>query len=329
MKNILSNYLIKTSCFFQAKSKANKSRKFAVKSLLLFCALTISIAPYWQSKAIAEPAVPRDTLKGSTVPITGGTPLKGSAVSLSGGTPPTNCFTATDCLTASHIGIAKETPTTTQFKVTFDPPAEGMPVSSVGGASRTISNCFNEANDSAIPFSAVLPSSNQGLTAASHPTILAYLPETSAQSVFFSWRGENDRDHYQAILPIENKAGIISLDLPQNAPPLEVGQNYQWALGIMCNGRLQPDSPMVQGRVKRIELSSAVQNLLDDDLSLKNAALYGENGLWYETAATLAQLKTARPNEVNLVLNWQELLNSVGLTAIAEAPLNIPQPNDN
>ncbi len=215
----------------------------------------------------------------------------------------------------------------TQFKVTFDPPAEDMPKSSTGGASRTISQCFNQTENSAIPFSALLPNSTQGLTTASHPTILAYLPETSAQNVFFSWRDENNQDLYQAILPIEkeNKGGIINFDLPEDSPALEVGKNYQWALGIMCDGKLQPDSPMVQGQVKRVELASTIQNRLDSDISLKNAALYGENGLWYDTVATLAQLKTAQPDNENLTSNWSELLTSVGLAEIVEAPLNISQ----
>ena len=229
------------------------------------------------------------------------------------------------------VAIAQETPNTsaktTQLKVTFEPPAEGMPKNSIGGASRTIGQCFMETQ-SAIPFSALLPGSASGLTAESHPTILAYLPETSAQSVFFSWRGENNRDHYQAILPIKNEGAIVSLNLPETAPPLEVGKNYQWALGIMCDGRLQPDSPMIHGQVKRIELASTIQSSLDKNISLKNAALYGENGLWYETVATLAQLKTAQPSDRNLASNWSELLDSVGLREFSDVPLKIEQPND-
>ncbi len=211
----------------------------------------------------------------------------------------------------------------TQFKVTFDPPTEDMPRRTTGGASRTISQCVNQLEHEDISFSALLPASTQGLTAASHPTILAYLPETDAQKVFFSWRDENDQDHYQAILPITNRSGIISLNLPENAPPLEVGKNYQWAIAIMCNDRLQPDSPMVQGQVKRVELASAIQSRLDNDISLNNAAIYGETGLWYETVATLAQLKKAQPNNQNLALNWSNLLSSVGLAEVAEAPLKI------
>ncbi len=215
-----------------------------------------------------------------------------------------------------------------QFKVTFDPPAEDMPRRTTGGASRTISQCVNQLEDGDIPFSALLPASTQGLTAASHPTILAYLPETDAQKVFFSWREENNQDHYQTILPITQRGGIISLNLPENAPPLEVGKNYQWAIAIMCDDRLQPDSPMVQGQVQRVELASAIESRLDNDISLNNAALYGETGLWYEMLATLAQLKTAQPNNQNLALNWSNLLSSVGLAEVAEAPLNINQPTN-
>lgn len=216
----------------------------------------------------------------------------------------------------------------TQFKVTFDPPAEDMPKRTTGGASRTISQCVNQLEYGDIPFSALLPASTQGLTAASHPTILAYLPETDAQKVFFSWREENNQDHYQAILPIANRGGIISLNLPENAPPLEVGKNYQWAIAIMCDDRLQPDSPMVQGQVQRVELASAIESRLDNDISLNNAALYGETGLWYEMLATLAQLKIAQPNNQDLALNWSNLLSSVGLAEVAEAPLNINQPTN-
>ena len=230
----------------------------------------------------------------------------------------------------SPVAIAQETSSTStaQFKVTFDPPGEDMPQSSLGGASRNGGRCLNVANDSAISFSALLPTSHSALTAASHPTILAYLPETTAQQVFYSWRDENNQDHYQIILPIEQKQGIVSLNLPKTAPPLEVGKNYQWAVGIMCDGRLQPDSPTIQGQIKRVELTSAIQHSLDSEISLKNAAVYGKNGLWYETVATLASLITAQPKDANLASNWQELLNSVGLEELVNVPINISQFND-
>lgn len=214
--------------------------------------------------------------------------------------------------------------TSNQFKVTFDPPDEDQPRNSTGGASRTISQCLSKGGENNNSyFSALLPASNQGLTAVSHPTILAYLPETSAKKAFFSWIDEDNNEHYQAIVPIEQKGGVVNYSLPETAPALEVGKSYTWAIGIMCDGRLKPDSPVIQGQIKRVELASDLKSKLDSNTSLKNAAIYANGGLWYDTVATMAQLKTAQPNNPNLNFNWEELLNSIGLKDIAQSPLKI------
>lgn len=287
MKNILLNYLIKTSDFFLVKSKANQSKKSPVKSLLTFWALTMAIAPFSQSQAIAQ-----ETSKSTAVKSTVGQ--------------------------AQSIPV---TPSVKGLKVTFNPPAGNKPKTSTGGASRSLGQCINQAENSALPLAALLPNSASGLTVASHPTVLAYLPETNASKVFFSWQDENNQEHYQTILPIENKAGIISLTLPQDAPPLEVGKNYQWALAVMCDGKLQPDSPMIQGQIKRVEMTPSLSDRLKNANPLETAAIYGEEGIWYETVATLAQLTANQPNNSDITSNWQNLLTSVGLEKVATTPL--------
>ncbi|MGL5942941.1 MAG: DUF928 domain-containing protein [Waterburya sp.] len=212
-------------------------------------------------------------------------------------------------------------PSVKGLKVTFNPPAGDKPKISTGGASRSHGQCINQAENSALPFAALIPTSALGLTVASHPTLLAYLPETNASKVLFSWQDENNQEHYQTILPIENKTGIISLTLPEDAPPLEVGKNYQWALAVMCDGRLQPDSPMIQGQIKRVEITSSLSDRLKNANPLETAALYAEAGIWYETVATLAQLTANQPNNSDIKSNWQNLLTSVGLEKVATTPL--------
>ncbi|MEM7594800.1 MAG: DUF928 domain-containing protein [Cyanobacteria bacterium P01_A01_bin.83] len=207
------------------------------------------------------------------------------------------------------------------FKVTFNPPAGNKPQSSAGGASRSIGQCIMQAENSNLPLTPLLPADALGLTVSSHPTVLAYLPEINANKVFFSWQDENNQEHYQTILPIANQEGIISLTLPEDAPPLEVGKNYQWALAIMCDGRLQPDSPMIQGQIQRVEVEPSVSDRLVSANALEIAAIYGEAGIWYETVATLAQLKITQPNHASLKDNWQELLASVGLEKVAATSL--------
>lgn len=204
--------------------------------------------------------------------------------------------------------------------VTFNPPAGDQPKTSTGGASRSIGECINQAENAPLPLAAIVPDSAAGLTVASHPTVLVYLPETTAPKLFVSWQDEHN-EHYQTIISIEDQAGIISITLPEDAPPLEVGKTYQWALALMCDGRLQPDSPMIQGQIQRVALESSLSDRLKNTDALETAALYGEAGIWYETVATLAQLKTIKSEDPNVASNWQELLNSVGLGKFAQAPL--------
>ena len=209
----------------------------------------------------------------------------------------------------------------TSFKVTFNPPAGDKPKTSTGGASRSIGQCIDQAENSDLPLAPLIPASAKGLTVASHPTVLAYLPETSADRVFFSWRDENGNEHYQTILPIDNQRGIISLTLPEDAPPLVIGKNYQWALVVMCDGRLQPDSPMIEGEIQRVQITPTLGDRLQNASALETAAIYGKAGIWYETVATLAELKTTQSHNPDLISNWQELLTSVGLEKVAQTPL--------
>jgi hypothetical protein len=210
-----------------------------------------------------------------------------------------------------------------QSKITFNPPAGDKPKTSTGGASRSIGQCIASAENTDLPLTPLLPTEVRGLTVTSHPTVLAYLPQTSANKVFFSWQDENDREHYQTIVPMENTAGVISLTLPEDAPPLEVGKNYHWAIALMCDGKLQPDSPMIQGQIQRVEITSSLKERLTTANAMETAAIYGEAGIWYETVATLAQLKATQPNNLDLAANWQELLTSVGLEKVAPMPVNI------
>ena len=168
----------------------------------------------------------------------------------------------------------------------------------------------------------LIPTSAKGLTVSSHPTVLAYLPETSANTILFSWRDENKNDHYQVILPLNHSGGVISLTLPEDAPPLEVGKNYHWALAIIPNNKLKPDTPTIEGQIQRVALGSEIRDRLEVANPLETAVIYGEAGIWYETVATLAQLTTAAPDDHNLKSNWEYLLTSVGLEKISQVPTN-------
>ena len=51
------------------------------------------------------------------------------------------------------------------------------------------------------------------------------------------------------------------------------------------------------------------------------AIIYAQEGIWYDTLATLNAAKLAQPDDVTLASEWKDLLQQVGLEAIADRPL--------
>ena len=209
--------------------------------------------------------------------------------------------------------------TNNTFNITFEPPNEDRPQLTKGGASRG-DRCAIDSQES-LPFIPLLPATNHGLTTTSHPTLLAYIPNTSAQSVFLSIQDENEEEIYQGVLPIGNQSGIISLDVPQEAPALETGKTYKWSFALMCDNKLRPDSPIIEGYIERVQPESELTAQLEGATPVEMAALYGKAGIWYETIATLVQLREAEPQNKELMNAWNSILNSVGLEKVADARL--------
>jgi Domain of Unknown Function (DUF928) len=191
--------------------------------------------------------------------------------------------------------------------VTFDPPGEPAPQQTVGSSSR--------GDDSSVM--ALVPETNHGRTVAERPTFFIYLPEIPMRRGFFSIQDEHRNSLYQTYIDIPENQGIISFTLPDDAPPLEVGKDYEWYFVAIEGEKLRPDSPEISGWVKRVELSADVAAIIRSGASLELANAYGQQGIWYDTLSTLVELKQLQPDNTELNSEWAELLEQVGLGAIA------------
>ncbi len=206
-------------------------------------------------------------------------------------------------------------------RITFEPPSSGTPQDTVGGASRGSGQCPEDTTAQNLAVTPLMPAVSEALTVAERPTLFVYVPQTSAREVFVSLEGENNTYHYQTKIPLTNQGGIVSFRLPQEAPPLQVGASYKWSFILMCGQRLRPDSPAVQGTIRRIEPNATLEAQANSGSLLQSAAVYGEAGVWYDMLASLAEARRSQPNDPNLATTWSDLLTSVGLEAIATEPL--------
>lgn len=226
---------------------------------------------------------------------------------------------------------AQSTPTTSGnplssnsiARVTFDPPFDGQPDSTAGGASRDGGICPQDAIIPSTSMKPLMPENQGGLTVADRPTFFVYVPETSAKTVLFVLKDETETEdyYYQKTIPIARTAGIISVKLPSDAPAMEIGKRYRWSFVLLCGGDLRPDSPGIEGQIQRVAENPALSNQLKNSSLLERAALYGKDGLWYDTLTSLAELRRSQPQDTTLAATWEDLLKSVGLEAIATKPL--------
>lgn len=203
-------------------------------------------------------------------------------------------------------------------QVTFKPPKTQAPKTSIGGASRDASTCgVDMAATTTASVTPLLPKTNIGLTLAERPPILVYVPQTNAKKAFFALQDEQGQQSYQTTLALPRNPGVIEIQLPSSVSALKIGKNYQWHLVMICTEELEPDSPWVSGWIRRVESKRSFNN----QPSLEVASQLASMGIWYDSLATLAELKRRQPNNITVATSWQEMLKSVDLSAIAEVPL--------
>lgn len=194
-----------------------------------------------------------------------------------------------------------------------------LPVSSIPAA--TLSNRpTNPAPQPAQP----------DLTTAAHPTFFWYNPAASAIALRFSLLSDEGKEIYSTDLKPPTTPGITSFSLPTSLPPLAVNQPYKWQVTLVCNSDESDSSgnAWAIGRVVRVEPTAQLRSQLQTAAPGDRPAIYAKNELWYDTVSSLAALRMTQPNNPKFTAAWQELLESVGLDAIAQEPVsfNNPQP---
>lgn len=212
--------------------------------------------------------------------------------------------------------------------VVFKP--NGSPRTTTGGASRGMCLSAGAGNpQSQTPAIALIPKTDTELTTQAHPTIFLYVPDATIQTAELSLWDENEKGLYQTNVSLSGRAGIVAIPLPDTAPPLAVGRRYKWSLALICNGDRRGQDVVLEGWIKRTQLGSSLEEQIGAVEPLQRARLYAQNSIWYETLATLAQLRRDRPDDSSIATEWQNLLQSVGLKDVVQAPLiNCCQPEN-
>jgi hypothetical protein len=212
-----------------------------------------------------------------------------------------------------HGSAKKRTPIT---QVLFKPSGTGNPPPTRGAGSRNDRRCSQDTTTQSIPLTTLIPNNQVGLTTAEHPIVWVYLPKTSARQMVLSVKAEGSQPHSQRFIQTNGESGIIGIPFDDNAPSLEIGKSYQWAIVLVCGDRPSPNDPFVTAWVRRVALTQPVNPALT---ALEQAVQYGKQGIWYDALTALAEARRSQPNNAALTKVWADFLTqpSVGLRAIA------------
>lgn len=217
-----------------------------------------------------------------------------------------------------------------QLENSFRPPSSDSPApeNREGGATR--SPCIRGSK----PLVALVPVSGVGNTAAQSPTVFWYMPQLSPEdasspAIEFLLRDANKQEVYSTKYQltktnqgIVGSPGLMSLNIA-NIYPLKANQEYRWELTLMCDAK-SPDrsqDTFVEGAIKRVEANPALTLRLQKATPLERVGIYAREQLWYDTLATLVELRRDRPTDATLADAWTKLFDSVNLSAISREPL--------
>ena len=204
-------------------------------------------------------------------------------------------------------------------KVVYVPPkGVGTPKNTVGGLSR------GECREIRC-LMALMPNTDSGFdhfpqTISAYPTFFFNAPKFSGEAEFRLYEVSSNASPkriYKTNFPIETQPGIISFRMPQNAPELRVGKFYRWeftwnnATNSKCTGL-----------VRRVELDRTVSQQLEKAKPIEKAAIYAKAGIWFEAVEALAEARRDRPEASELMVEWSDLLKSVGLDIIVLQPIS-------
>lgn len=188
-----------------------------------------------------------------------------------------------------------------------------------GGIAR--GNCGVGAADK-IHMKALLPDTKIGLTTTGKPTFFFQISPTSVEEgKFILLNAKGDTILYEKTFPLKKTGGVMNFTLPDDADALEVGREYTWELVVNCDPEDQRGNPRVQGSIKRLPASQQLASDLARASMRDRAAVYAEAGYWYDSLKTIADLRSTNPNDSTLISDWNDLLESAGLSKLAKEPL--------
>jgi Domain of Unknown Function (DUF928) len=196
------------------------------------------------------------------------------------------------------------------------PPSKGFPGNRTVSASMSGGSCDLKLIALAPEFTQnpsgqVSEKSVWGQTAVERPIFWFFVPSSQVLKLEFSLQNRQGEDIYRSSILTPGQSGVIGVRIPTNQQPLQLDLDYRWTLKAQVPCGTTTNRVFVDGWVKRASLPGGGNR----------SDTFAQQGFWYDAVTSLAQQRLQKPNDVELQQDWQDLLESADLNAVAKQPL--------
>lgn len=206
-------------------------------------------------------------------------------------------------------------------RVRYVPPSNlGTPIVSTPGATRS-AGCTNEK----VCLIGLVPdlevkTAPVPQTISERPTIYFLIPELDGEVSFTLWEDDikfaKGKRIYRATFYLKSKAGIIAFKIPEHVQGLKLDTNYAWEFSRVPKIENLQELKVIGSMRRVLPNQNLVTQLKGVSLPVERAALFAQEGIWYETVQALAEALQDNPTKSEIVGEWNELLKSANLNRV-------------
>lgn len=187
----------------------------------------------------------------------------------------------------------------------YKPPPRGAPSGRVGMGTR---------GTYAPPQIWALAPNHTGLTTRDQPSLYWYASEPVATRIEITAVGNQGvTTILETRVARPAAGGVQKMDLARYGIRLQPGIEYRWSVTPESG----PKQSSISAAIERIVASPQLAQRIETTPRTKHAAVYAEEGIWYDAIASLGELIEQSPDDLALRLQRAALLEQVGLKMTA------------
>lgn len=174
---------------------------------------------------------------------------------------------------------------------------------SVGTGSR---GCA-DANLAKAKLRLLAPKDHIGQSVSGYPTFFWYIVTKSPIKVNFVLV---DPEKIEPIIEVQqnmSETGIGRFQLPHNIPELEQGKSYRWVVSLVCNEKKPSQNIYAYSWLERVPQTTALKQQLALHNTSSRAAIYAQQGIWYDALAEAFKYKSSSQAFLSLVAPFSDL----------------------